>query len=577
MISDKGGTFEIVVGNSITRDRGNLKLSKSLVGGPKNYDGPFQINYDCDGTAFDGFKMVAAGSFETVIGIPTGTSCTIDETLPVPPAGYAFGTPSFSPSATVTITDKDATVEVTTHNKMGQDLTVTKTAIPTFTRTWDWTITKDFDATYNLFAGQSVTHGYKVTVTPTSTDSAWKVVGTITINNPNSWEAVVANVSDATDLGGTCALDDPTQATVTVPASGHVDVDYTCTWTSKPSSYTGINTGTVTWDKDAYFTPSGTASGTQGFEFTKPTEINPTITVDDNNLSDENWSTDRAYAEWTYTKDFACSSNPADYKDGKYSYSQTNTAKINQTGQTDTATVDVNCYAPVVSKTAAGTYDERHEWDVTKTVSPVSQSAFAGDTVSYEWTVVVTERTFEEKFKVAGDITVVNPAPMEMTVDLADALGGGTVGTIGTCTNGTYAGGKLTIPANTTATCPYTAEPTGRTDTVNNVTAKLNDIAFDASATFGWTANVIRGSATLDDDQNPAFPLTISDGGTWTYSNSYTCSTRQGDYTNGSYTHPETNTAIVTSGNEERPRPCGHERHLPRAGGHQGRDDLLQP
>ena len=63
----------------------------------------------------------------------------------------------------------------------------------------------------------------------------------------------------------------------------------------------------------------------------------------------------------------------------------------------------VNCYAPVVSKTAAGTYDERHEWDVEKTVSPVSQSAFAGDTVSYEWTVVVTEQTFEENFEVAGD------------------------------------------------------------------------------------------------------------------------------------------------------------------------------
>ncbi len=433
---------------------------------------------------------------------------------------------------------------------VGQDLTVTKTAIPTFTRTWDWTITKDFDATYNLFAGSSVNHDYKVSVTPNMVDSLWKVVGTITISNPNTWEAIVANVFDVVDYGGTCTLDDPTQATVTVPASGSVDVDYTCTWSKAPSDYVGTNTATVTWDKALYFTPGDIASGTAGFEFTNPTEINPIITVDDNNLTGESWSTDSAYAEWTYTKDFACSTNPTNYKDGKYSYSLTNTAKINETGQTDKATVTVNCYAPVISKTAAGSYDERHEWKVEKSVNPTSQSAFIGDTVSYEWTVVVTEQTFEESFEVAGDISVVNPAPMAMTVDLADTLGDGTAGVIGTCTNGAYAAGKLTIPANTTATCQYTAKPEDRTDTVNNVTATLNAIEFPASASFDWTANVIRGSVTLDDDQNPAFPLTITDGSTWTYTEQYTCSTDKTAYdaTTHKYTFGESNTATVKSG-----------------------------
>ena len=89
--------------------------------------------------------------------------------------------------------------------------------------------------------------------------------------------------------------------------------------------------------------------------------------------------------------------------------------------------------------------------------------------------MVVTEDVTEENFKVAGEITVVNPAPMEMTVDLFDVLGNGTDAVIGTCTNGTYADGKLTIPANTTAVCGYTAEPADRTDTVNNVTAALNE------------------------------------------------------------------------------------------------------
>ena len=41
---------------------------------------------------------------------------------------------------------------------------VTKDVTTYFNRDWDWTITKDFGATYNLFAGGDVTHGYKVTV-----------------------------------------------------------------------------------------------------------------------------------------------------------------------------------------------------------------------------------------------------------------------------------------------------------------------------------------------------------------------------------------------------------------------------
>ena len=163
VIGSTTGTFEIVVGNSITRDRGSLKLSKSLIGGPAGYIGPFQINYDCDGTAFDGSKMVTAGSPEIVSGIPTGTSCTISETLPTPPPGYAFATPTFSPSATVTITDKDATVEVTTTNKMGQDLIVTKTAAGTFDRTYLWQISKAVDqTTVNIANGGIATFNYTV-------------------------------------------------------------------------------------------------------------------------------------------------------------------------------------------------------------------------------------------------------------------------------------------------------------------------------------------------------------------------------------------------------------------------------
>jgi hypothetical protein len=46
----------------------------------------------------------------------------VSETVPTAPTGYTFGTPTFSPSATVTIAVKDATVEVTTNNTLTRDL-----------------------------------------------------------------------------------------------------------------------------------------------------------------------------------------------------------------------------------------------------------------------------------------------------------------------------------------------------------------------------------------------------------------------------------------------------------------------
>ena len=235
---------------------------------------------------------------------------------------------------------------------VGRNLAVEKTAIPSFTRTWTWTITKDYEGSYSMFPGDNVPHGYKVTVSPTSTDSLWKVVGVITINNPNDWEAItLTSLGDSVDNGGNCVVD---AGPYVIEAGSKLDVNYTCTWAAMPSSYNGTNTANAAWDKALHFTPLGTASGQKAFEFTNPTEINPVITVDDDNLTGENWTANRAYGEWTYSKDFTCSTDAKDYTDGKYSYSHTNTAKIVETKQSDDAKVDVTCYWPQIDITKNG-------------------------------------------------------------------------------------------------------------------------------------------------------------------------------------------------------------------------------
>ena len=122
-ITNKDQTVNVQTTNTLTRDTGSLTLSKVLTGGPAGYTGPFTINYDCnDGTAHDGSKSVSAGATSSAItGIPTGTQCTVSETPPAAPTGYTFGAPSFSPSATVTITSKDQTVNVQTTNTLTRD------------------------------------------------------------------------------------------------------------------------------------------------------------------------------------------------------------------------------------------------------------------------------------------------------------------------------------------------------------------------------------------------------------------------------------------------------------------------
>ena len=100
---------------------------------------------------------------------------------------------------------------------------VTKTAETYWNRNWDWSIVKDYDGSYNLFAGDTVTHGYKVTVDPTYTDNFWGVKGTITVYNYHPTEDMT--LTSLTDLAG--GIDgNVTCDSLVVPAAG----SRTCTY-----------------------------------------------------------------------------------------------------------------------------------------------------------------------------------------------------------------------------------------------------------------------------------------------------------------------------------------------------------
>ena len=430
------------------------------------------------------------------------------------------------------------------------ELTATKTADADYTRTYTWDITKDWDSEYWKFIGDPATsHAYEVSVDQTVTDSAFGVSGTITVKNPTPF-IVGFSVTDWVDATTEAAVNCPAdQLAPNDGAEGGAD-EVTCTYTytytaSLGGAVDGTNTATITSNNADVLGAVATAD----YTFGDPTTIvgYPAINVTDTN--GEAW-TASGDDSWKYNNDFACSTNPADYTDGFYSYDHVNTATITETEQSDDATVTVNCYAPVVTKNAKASYDETWTWTLKKSVDQTDQSGFPGDVLDWTWTVTVDEFFAEDNFVVSGGITVKNPSgsPGNMTVDLADELDDTTIATVD-CGAGVT---SVTVAPGATETCSYSASPTGLTATLNTATGTFNSINVIATADVTFVKNVVNGTATVDDDQESDFPVNLVAGdlGTrkWTETQNDTCSTDWADYgEDGTYSETLTNDATLTS------------------------------
>jgi hypothetical protein len=196
-----------------------------------SYDGP--LGQDCVGTD------------------PTPKQFTYQRTLTFP-AGTCT---TFPNTATIDQTKQNASASVKACG--ASDLTVSKTA----TASLNASITKSVDKTVVKQAGGTATFHYTVKVT----ESGWNVAGTITVTNPNDWEDITANVTDAIDNGGTCVVTGGTN--VDVPEGSNVQLPYSCTYGSSPTKASGTNTATAAWNSATYFTADGSATGTAGYTF----------------------------------------------------------------------------------------------------------------------------------------------------------------------------------------------------------------------------------------------------------------------------------------------------------------------
>jgi hypothetical protein len=237
-----------------------------------------------------------------------------------------------------------------------EDLVVTKDAAGSYDRTVTWELEKTVDPESHSGApGDIFNSDWTVEVTKTEELDNYKVVGKITIYNPNAI-AVDFSIDDV--------LDDGTVAEVTCPVSG----DNTGT---VPAAAGGVN-GEIECDYEAFPTDDSatknTATVTPGHEEIGANIAEATVSFDENLigdddvlLEDDEGPLNESLSDsdsFTYEGTFECPTDLTLYIDGIYQFDVVNVATLtgDNTDLDDDATVTVVCALVWEGETATASY-----------------------------------------------------------------------------------------------------------------------------------------------------------------------------------------------------------------------------
>jgi len=402
-------------------------------------------------------------------------------------------------AGTCTTTDNTATIVETGQSESasrtvcdGADLTVTKNAVTSLTRTYLWDIQKAASATrYDVdqVTGSATAH-YTVTVNRNgNTDSGWQMSGSITVHNPNDWESVtVTGISDVYDGGGSCSISDVNPDLV-IEAGTSQSYHYTCTFASQPA-YTGVNTATVTWDKAVAATPDGSAVGTVAVTEAQWSlaKVNDTVSVyDDYSVPGDHHLLGTVSVDDTFPKTFTYDVTLAGAPGTCTAY--TNTAWLTgtagkPTGDQDSATVKVcEPLGLAVTKTASGSIDRTYHWTIAKAVDDTAVTT-DGDGHTFRYTVTATPNGYSDSgWTMTGTISVSNLntdgdiAPITADVTDVPNVGGGA-----TCQ--VFGGNDVVLVSNETVSlaymCSFTSKP-GYSGGTNTATATWDNQSASSS------------------------------------------------------------------------------------------------
>jgi len=356
------------------------------------------------------------------------------------------------------------------------EVSVSKTAATSFTRTWQWRIDKSVSPDHwELFTGDTGTSRYTVAVERTGyVDSGWAVTGTITIHNGTPLAATIAGVADLISGGIAPAVD----CGVTFPYALGSNETLECSYqTALPDGDDRTNTATVTTTG-----PVGGGSGSAAVDFGDPTtQVNATIHVSDSNGGSWQFGDSGSVS---YDRTFQCPGG-----------SHGNTATIVETGQSDSASVSVQCYDLGVTKDAHTSLDRNWEWTIVKTADQQELTLSPGQQFLVNYQVDLSATSFDDGWAAHGTIHVQNPHPTlaALLLGVADSVGG--IGGIVNC----GVSFPYSLAAGGDLSCTYTADLPSAATRTNTATATRQAFAYgpDGNGVPAGTTDA-SGTATVD-------------------------------------------------------------------------------
>lgn len=365
------------------------------------------------------------------------------------------------------------------------NVVVSKTANTSFTRTWQWDIDKSVTPEeIDMFTGDSHDVLYTVDITKTGyVDSNWAVNGIITISNPAPFAANLTSVSDAISGFGAVIVNCPFPIPFELAAGATVQCSYS---SPLPDGSSRTNTASVA--------TSGMVEGGSGSAavvFGSPTTVvNASVNVTDTYAGD--LGTFSGSGSVSYGRTFTC-----DADEGQHG----NTATIVETGQSDSAGVDVNCHELMVTKDADTALTRTWSWTIEKMADQTELLLSAGQLFQVNYEVTVDASSVDSGFAVSGEISVANPAPIGAMINGVNDIVSPAIAAVVDC-GVTF---PYFLPAGDTLSCTYTAALPDASDRINTATATLQNYDYNYDETyspngttdFSGSANVSFASAVV--------------------------------------------------------------------------------
>ena len=369
------------------------------------------------------------------------------------------------------------------------ELEVTKDANTSFKRTNDWKIDKSVSpGEWNLFKGDSGTSGYTVSVDKPVTESDHKVSGTISVYNPAPFAANITDVSDVVSGVGAAAVDCGGSFPITLASKDTLECSYSG---DLPDKADRTNTATATTDTDKLGGGTGTAD--VDFDNADVTVVGPaSVTVEDSYAGDLGSFSDDGSQQ--YERTFKCDDDEG---------TQNNTATINETSQSASASVKVNCYDLNVAKDANTSLKRTWTWIIDKSADQDQLTLSVGQEFLVNYEVKVDASSEDSDHAVSGEITVHNPAPMDATLNsVSDVVSPSIAANVDCGVSFPY-----TLASEDTLECTYNASLPDKSGRTNTATATLQNYDYDSAGQatadgttdFPGTANVDFSNATVDE------------------------------------------------------------------------------